>query len=144
VLVVVNIAAIGVMGYLGHRAAPGVEAQPQHVNTHHFDRYDLWFLQLASLAAFTMVALLCLASASSPVHQRLAFVLYLVEICVVTPSTWGSLDADLRSFIEVYLLAVIILLGTPRRSRGAWLLPSLAELTVPALVVVTQRRLVGS
>ena len=82
-----------------------------------FDRYDLWFLQLASLAAFTMVALLCLASASSPVHQRLAFVLYLVEICVVTPSTWGSLDVGLRSFIEAYLLAVIIR-WAPR--GGAW------------------------
>jgi len=140
VLVVVNIAAIGVMGYLGHRAAPGVEAQPQHVNTHHFDRYDLWFLQLASLAAFTMVALLCLASASSPVHQRLAFVLYLVEICVVTPSTWGSLDAGLRSFIEAYLLAVIILVGAPRRSVGWWLLRS-PRSRCPALMVVTQRRL---
>ena len=77
-------------------------------------------------------------------HERLAFVLYLVEICVVTPSTWDSLDSDLRSFIEVYLLAVIILLGTPRRSLGARLLPSLAALTVPALIVVTQRRLTGS
>ena len=77
-------------------------------------------------------------------HERLAFVLYLVEICVVTPSTWNSLDADMRSFIEVYLLAVIILLGTPRRTLGAWLLPSLAALTMPALIVITQRRLTGS
>jgi hypothetical protein len=69
---------------------------------------------------------------------------YLIEICIVTPGTWGSIDADLRSFIEVYLLAVIILLGTPRRSFGAWLLAPLAALTVPALVVVTQRRLGGS
>ena len=30
----------------------------------------------------------------------------------------------MRSFIEVYLLAVIILLGTPRRTLGAWLLRS--------------------
>ena len=41
----------------------------------------------------------------------------------------------------MYLLAVIILLGTPRRTLGAWLLPSLAALTLPALIVVTQRRL---
>jgi hypothetical protein len=75
------------------------------------------------------------------VYERLAFVLYLVEICVVTPSTWNSVDADLRSFIEVYLLAVIILLGTPLRGLGARLLPWLAALTLPALIVVTQRRL---
>ena len=50
----------------------------------------------------------------------------------------------MRSFIEVYLLAVIILLGTPRRSLGARLLPSMAALTVPALIVITQRRLTSS
>jgi len=121
-----------------------LESNLRHVNTHQFDQYDLWFLQLAILAFFVIAALLSLWSTKAPAHERLALVLYLVEICVVTPSTWNSLDADLRSFIEVYLLAVIILLGTPRRSLGAWLLPSLAALTVPALIVVTQRRLAGS
>ena len=110
-----------------------------------FDQYDLWFLELAILVAFSVAALACLLSTSllstnAPAHERLAFVLYLVEICVVTPSTWNSLDADMRSFIEVYLLAVIILLGAPRRNLWAWLLPSLAALTLPALIVVTQRR----
>jgi hypothetical protein len=117
-----------------------------HINTHPFDQYTGWFLEIAILAFFVIAALLSLRSTKAPPHERLALVLYLVEICVVTPSTWGSLDADLRSFIEVYLLAVIILLGMPRRNRGAWLLllPVLGALTVPALVVVTQRRLVGS
>jgi len=115
-----------------------------HINTHQFDQYDQWFLEIAILALFVIAALASLRSTSAPVYERLAFVLYLIEICVVTPSTWGSLDADLRSFIEVYLLAVIILLGTPRRGLGARLLPSLAALTLPALVVVTQRRLTMS
>jgi hypothetical protein len=112
-----------------------------HINTHQFDQYDLWFLEIAILVLFAVAALASLRSTSAPVHERLAFVLYLVEICVVTPSTWNSLDADLRSFIEVYLLAVIILLGTPLRSLGARLLPWLAGLTLPALIAVTQRRL---
>jgi len=115
-----------------------------HVHLHQFEQYDLWFLELAILLLFSLAALLCLRSTSAPVHERLAFVLYLVEICVVTPSTWNSLDADMRSFIEVYLLAVIIVLGTPRRIFPSWLLPSLAALTLPALVAITQRRLTGS
>ena len=81
----------------------------------------MWLLELAILVLFSIVALLSLRSTSAPVHERVALVLYLVEICVVTPSTWSSLDADLRSFIEVYLLAVIILLGTrlaAPRARG--------------------------
>jgi len=112
-----------------------------HVNVHQFDQYDLWLLEIVILAAFTIAALLRLRATSVPVYERLAFLLYLVEICVVTPNTWNSLDADLRSFIEVYLLAAIILLGTARRYLGAWLLPSLAASLVPALIVVTQRRL---
>jgi hypothetical protein len=112
-----------------------------HLNAHLFGQYDVWFLELAVLAFFAITALLSLWMTSAPVHERLALILYLVEICIVTPSTWNSLDADLRSFIEVYLLSVIILLGTPRRSVGSWLLPWLAGLTLPALIVVTQRRL---
>jgi hypothetical protein len=115
-----------------------------HIHLHQFEQYDLWFLELAILVCFSVAALLCLRATSAPVHERLAFVLYLIEICIVTPSTWNSLDADMRSFIEVYLLAVIILLGTPRRKLGAWLLPELAALTIPALIVITQRRLTGS
>ena len=115
-----------------------------HVHLHQFEQYDLWFLELAILVCFSLAALLCLRSTSAPGHERLAFVLYLIEICVVTPSTWNSLDADMRAFIEVYLLAVIILLGSPRRTLGAWLLPSLAGLMLPALIDITQRRFTGS
>ena len=121
-----------------------LEANLGHFNAHRFDQVDLWFLQVAILTAFAIAALACLRSTNAPWHERLAFVLFLVEICVVTPSTWNSLDSDLRSFIEVYLLAVIILLGTPRRTSGTWLLSSLAAFALPAFIVVTQRRLVGS
>jgi len=121
-----------------------VEHNLGHVNLHQFEQYDLWFLQLAIIARFAVAALLSLRSTNAPVHERLAFVLYLIQICVVSPSTWYSLDADLRSFVEVYLMAAIILLGAPRRHLRSWLLPALAALVIPALLVVTQRRLVGS
>jgi hypothetical protein len=115
-----------------------------HIHLHDFEQYDLWFLELVILVAFAVAALLCWRSTSAPLHERLAFVLYLVEICVVTPSTWNSLDADMRSFIEAYLLAVIILLGTPRRPRLAWQLSSMTALMMPALIFIVQRRLTGS
>jgi hypothetical protein len=115
-----------------------------HLNPHQFDQYDVWLLELAIMILLALAALLSLRSTRAPGHERLALVLYLIEICIVTPSTWSSLDADLRSFIEVYLLAVVILLGTRRRSYGSWLLAPPAALLVPALVVVTQRRLTGS
>jgi hypothetical protein len=115
-----------------------------HLTGSPVNQYDTWLLEIVILAFIALAALLCLRSTSVPVHERLALILFLIEICVVTPSTWGSLDADLRSFIEVYLMAVIILLGAPRRSLAAWVLPTLAVIAVPALTVVTQRRLTGS
>jgi hypothetical protein len=121
-----------------------LEANLDHFNAHQFDQVDLWFLQVSILAAFAVAALVGLRSTSAPSHERLAFILFLVEICIVTPSTWNSLDSDLRSFIEAYLLAVVILLGIPRRISGTWLLSSLAAFALSALIVVTQRRLVGS
>jgi hypothetical protein len=122
-----------------------VEHNLAYVNLHHFEQYDLWFTELGILILFAVAALLSLRSTNAPVHERLALVLYLLQICAVSDSTWYSLDADLRSFIEVYLMAAIILLGTPRRRHlRTWLLPGLEVLLVPALLVVTQRRLVGS
>jgi hypothetical protein len=110
-----------------------------HLNLHPFDQYTVWFLEIIILALFALAALLSWRSTNAPVHERLALVLYMIEICVVTPNTWGSLDADLRSFIEVYLMAAIILLGTPLRRLRSWL-PYLGVLLIAALVVVTQRR----
>jgi len=94
------------------------------------------------------VAALCSLRASrAPAHERLALVLFLVEICVVTPTTWSSRTADLRSFVEVYLMAVIVLLGRPRESRkwapgsrGAWLLPVATACLLPVLGYILQRR----
>jgi len=121
-----------------------VAANLHHISTSQFDQYDLWLLELAILILFSLAALISMRSTNAPGHERLAFVLYLVEICVVTPDTWGSLDADLRSFIEVYLLAVIIVLGTPVRSVAARALPWISALLIPALVAVAERRFTGS
>ena len=121
-----------------------VEHNFAHIHLHQFEQYDLWFLELAILALLVVAALASWRSTNAPLHERLALVLYMIEICVVSPSTWYSLDADLRSFIEVYLLAAIILLGTPRHRLRTWPLPALEVLLIPALIVVTQRRLVGS
>ena len=121
-----------------------LKANLAHFDAHRFDQVDLWFWQLAVLLAFAVAALACLRSTTAPAHERLAFVLFLVEICVVTPATWSSLDSDLRSFVEVYLLAVVILLGAPLRSLATRLLPYLAAFGLPVLGLVTERRLVGS
>ncbi len=61
---------------------------------------------------------------------------------MITPDTWSSRTADLRSFVEVYLLAVIILLGRPRPARtpGAWLLPAVTAGLLPVLASIALLR----
>jgi hypothetical protein len=92
---------------------------------------------------FAVAALCSLRASRAPAHERLALVLFLVEICVVTPTTWSSRTADLRSFVEVYLMAVIVLLGRPRqpgRGREAWLLAVATAWLLPVFGYVLQRR----
>jgi hypothetical protein len=108
-----------------------------------YNGVDSWLAELAVLLVFAVAALCSLRASRAPAHERLALVLFLVEICVVTPTTWSSRTADLRSFVEVYLMAVIVLLGRPRqpgRGRGAWLLPVATAWLLPVLGYVLQRR----
>jgi hypothetical protein len=100
---------------------------------------------VAGLLAVRVAALCSLRASRAPARERLALVLFLVEM--VTPATWSSRTADLRSFVEVYLMAVIVLLGRPcqprkraLRSRAAWLLPVATAGLLPVLGYILQRR----
>jgi hypothetical protein len=96
----------------------------RHIDLAGYRSTDVWLAELAVLLVFAVGALRSLRTSRAPTHERLALILYLVEICVVTPDTWNSLSADLRSFVEVYLMAVIVLLSRPpgpARSPGSWL-----------------------
>jgi hypothetical protein len=83
------------------------------------------------------------ATAPVPAASGLATAGWRGARAVVTPTTWSSRTADLRSFVEVYLMAVIVLLGRPRqpwRRRGAWLLPVATAWLLPVLGYILQRR----
>jgi hypothetical protein len=101
-----------------------------------YNSVDLWLAEMAVLLLFTVAALCSLRRTQAPVHERLALVLFLFEICIVTPNTWDSVTADLRSFVEVWVMAVIVLLGRPRERRsrpGGWLLPVVTIGLLPVL-----------
>jgi hypothetical protein len=115
-----------------------------HINVDTYNAVDIWLAELAVLLIFAGAALFSLRTSRAQVHERLALILFLIEICVVTPDTWSSRSADLRSFVEVYLLAVIVLLGRPRRPRrsaGTWLLPALTLGLLPVLDQIVKLRL---
>ena len=62
--------------------------------------------------------------------------LYLAEIFCLAPTNWDGY-ADLRSFTEVYLLAVLIVFAVPRR-RLVWFAACAAPLFVTVSVYRTQ------
>jgi hypothetical protein len=114
------------------------------LNWTRFSSVDDWVLEFAVLVVVATLALCCLRRTTAPAYERLALVAYLVEICVVTPSTWNSINADMRSFVEVYLMAIVVLLSVPPSRRGSWLLPMAATWAVPALYLTAMHRLVWS
>jgi hypothetical protein len=111
---------------LGHPFAP-VPAAPGAVL--------IWDLEFGVLALVAVAALLALRATTVPVYERAAFVLYLAEIFCLAPTNWDGY-ADLRSFTEVWLLAVLILLAAPRRLW--WCAASMAPLFVTVAVYRTQ------
>lgn len=116
----------------------------RHINMNTFDQYDLWLLEFGALVLCCAAAIVTMRASASPGHEKLALCLYIVEICLVNPNTWSSLDADMRSFIEVYLMAVIVLLSVPAGRLGArfaWILPLLAVWGTAAVAGVVHRRL---
>jgi hypothetical protein len=74
----------------------------------------IWDLEFLILVLFAVAALFALRATTVPLYERLALVLYIVEIFCLSTTNWDGY-ADLRSFIEVYLLATLILFAAPRR-----------------------------
>jgi hypothetical protein len=118
-----------------------------HLDIRSVNNVDEWVLEFVALAFVVICALASLHSTSAPVYERLSFIIYIFEICLIAPTTWNSLTADMRSFIEVWLLGVLILLGTRRRpltSSLAYRLPAVAAMLIPILLVVISRRMTGT
>jgi hypothetical protein len=92
----------------------------------------IWFLEVATLMAFVVAALASPRSAAVPAYERVAFVAFIIELGVLSASIWAG-HADLRSVDEVYLFAVLILLGPGRRRLGVLALCAGLALMVAAV-----------
>jgi len=94
----------------------------------------IWDIEFVVLALFAIGALRSLRETTAPLHERGAFLLSLLVMYSVSPVNWDGY-ADLRSFAEVYLLAVLIQFATPRR----WL-ASYAFSTFPIVFLIAGYR----
>lgn len=76
---------------------------------------DVWVLEVAVLFVFIVMAAISLRSSAAPVHERVAFIAYAVELSVLSSRVWDGV-VDLRSIDEVFLFAALIVIASPRRS----------------------------
>jgi hypothetical protein len=135
----------------------------------HLGMYDINLIEFIVLATFVVAGLLVLRSTTAPVHERVAFVGFvLVEMVLASGQFWDSVFGDGRTYIDAFLLAVIMLLATPsvpspvaaaaEGTRKAWVVATdrvfaanrvvtnkrlgiLAAIAVAALIVVARRRI---
>jgi hypothetical protein len=116
----------------------------RHVTADVSGQYDLWVFELAALVFVATAAIVTMRASRAPANEKLMLFLYILEICLVNPNTWSSVNSAMRSFIEVYLVAVVILLSVPAGrlvARFAWVLPALGAWMVPVAAGVVHRGL---
>jgi hypothetical protein len=111
-----------------------------HINTSHLSPTDINLLEYATLGLFILAGLAVLWVTTAPVHERLAFVFFVLQLGLLSSQIWTSTFGDGRSLIEPYLMALILLFATPRRYLSWRYLSLIAAWAVPALLVVARRR----
>ena len=112
-----------------------------HIDTAHLGMIDIALLEYATLAVFIFAGLAVLFVTTAPVHERVAFVFFVLQLGLLSSQIWASTFGDGRSLIEPYMLALILLLATPRRYLSWPYLGLIAACAVPALLMVARRRI---
>ena len=111
-----------------------------HLNTAHLSPIDIAMLEYATVAIFILAGLTVLFVTTAPAHERLAFVFFVLQLGLLSSQIWTSTFGDGRSLIEPYLMALVLLVATPRRYLSGPYLGMIAACVLPALLVVARRR----
>ena len=112
-----------------------------HITTDHLGMTDISLLEYVTLGIVVVAGLAVIAVTTAPIHERIAFVLFTFEVCLLSNLIWSSVFGDGRSMIEPFLFALILLIATPKRYLDSYRLASIAIWALPALAVVARRRI---
>jgi hypothetical protein len=112
-----------------------------HIDTAHLGVIDIALLEYATLAVFIFAGLAVLFITTAPVHERIAFVFFVVQLGLLSSQIWTTTFGDGRPLIEPYLLALILLLATPKRYLSWPYLGMIVACAAPVLLVVARRRI---
>ncbi len=139
---------------------PAVARDFEKMSWTHLGMYDINLIEFIALATFVVAGLLVLRSTTAPLHERVAFVGFvLVEMVFASGQFWNTVFGDGRTYIDAFLMAVIMLLATPARRTAEtpattrlWVFASnrvvtnkylgwLTAVAVVVLIVVARRRI---
>ncbi|HTQ93525.1 MAG TPA: hypothetical protein VMK84_28925 [Streptosporangiaceae bacterium] len=112
-----------------------------HLNTAHLSPIDIAMLEYATLAIFILAGFAVLMITRAPGHERLAFVFFVLQLGLLSSQIWTSTFGEGRSLIEPYLMALVLLVSTPKRYLSWPFLGMIAACVLPALAVVARRRI---
>jgi hypothetical protein len=121
--------------------ADALKYNAAHINTAHLSPIDIAMLEYATLAIFILAGLAVLTVTTAPAHERLAFVFFVLQLGLLSSQIWTSTFGEGRSLIEPYLMALVLLVATPRRYLSWPYLGMIAACVLPALLVVARRRI---
>ncbi len=121
--------------------ADALKYDAAHINTAHLSPIDISLLEYATLAIFILAGLAVLFVTTAPAHERLAFVFFVLQLGLLSSQIWTSTFGEGRSLIEPYLMALVLLVATPRRYLNWPYLGLIVACIMPALLVVARRRI---
>ena len=96
--------------------AAGLDRDVHRMSWTHLGTYDYNLIEFLALMAFVVAGFLVLRSTTAPVHERLAFIgFFLVEVVSASSQFWYSVFGEGRTYIDAYVMAVVLLLADPGR-----------------------------
>jgi hypothetical protein len=93
---------------------PAVYRDFKDMSWTHLGLYDYNVLELIALLVIVVAAFAVIRSSAAPLPEKAAFVGFvLVEMVIASGQFWDSTFGDGRTYIDAFLMAVILLVATP-------------------------------
>jgi hypothetical protein len=93
---------------------PGVYRDIKDLSWTHLGMYDYNLIEFIALVVIVVAAFGVIRSSAAPLHEKVAFVGFvLVEMVIASGQFWDSTFGDGRTYIDAFLLAVILLIAAP-------------------------------
>jgi hypothetical protein len=104
--------------------------------------YDYNLIEFLALTTFLVAGFLVLRSTTAPIHERVAFIGFVVvEVVIASSQFWYSVFGDGRTYIDAFVMAVVLLLATPSQIITNRRLGWLAAVAGAVLLMVARRRI---